>query len=261
MTDARLWGVFMTGETCWWVPFGDNSADWPVLIANSEGWQQLSMPTTEFLHRWADGGLDLPVLSHGPVRREWQIIPPGQPVTVPELPMVTRDTIAQLSTLIVPRQAPLSFDWAAIEADLGRPLPPDYKTLYEAYGKEDDDGEPYGTGTLMWNGINVPSPIALKKTHELFAGSSLSSVGEHPSSGSVTGDDLLLCASTVERELLAWDTRNPDPAQWPVLYIEHIDSRFLPGTLTDVLIAALTRVLRIGYEFDPDPYFPDFESL
>lgn len=257
--DARLWGVFTTGETCWWLPFGDDSAGWPLLIASGEGWQQLSMPTTEFLHQWADGRLDLPVLSHGAVRRQWQIIPAGQPVTVPEPPTATRDAMAQLSTLVGPGQASLSFDWAAIEADLGRPIPPDYKTLFEAYGRGDDDGEPYGTGLLAWNGIYVPSPVALKKTHELFA-EGFSYVERHPSAGSVTGGDLLLCASTVERELLAWDTRNPDPAQWPVLYIEAIDSRVLPGTLTDVIIAALTRVLRIGYEFDPEPYGQDFES-
>ena len=55
------------------------------------------------------------------------------------MPRVARDPLAQFKTIVGPGHAtPVPFDWAAIEVDLGRPLPADYKFLHEAYGSLTD---------------------------------------------------------------------------------------------------------------------------
>jgi hypothetical protein len=83
LADACLWSIFSTGETCWWLPVADNPANWLVVIVG-HGWQQLNISTVDFLHRWVAGILDLPVLSHGAVPREWHIDPAGRPIILIE---------------------------------------------------------------------------------------------------------------------------------------------------------------------------------
>lgn len=41
-------------------------------------------------------------------------------------------------------------------------------------------------------------------------------------------------------DLLAWDTRNPDPARWPVIRVDIFGSETFPGTLTELYVAELT---------------------
>ena len=232
ITGARLWGVFTTGETCWWLPIRDDPADWLVLIAG-HGWQQLNVSTTDFLLRWAGGRLDLPVLSHGAVRREWQVTPAGQPVTVPGLPDAARDPLAQLRTIVGPGHAtPGSYDWASIEAELGRPLPPDCKRLNETYGS----ASPRNGISLAWNGIYTNSPLSIHDGDDLSVRNEPSIL--HPPPGFPSPDELLFCGSTESRDLLAWDTRDPDPARWPVISI--VIPKIFPGTLTELYVAELT---------------------
>lgn len=236
ITGARPWGVFTTGETCWWLPIRDDPADWLVLITG-HGWQQLNISTTDFLLRWAGGQLDLPVLSHGAVRREWQITPAGQPVTVPGLPDAARDPLAQLTTIVGPGHAtPVSYDWASIEAELGRPLPPDYKRLHETYGTTNPRA-PFWS----WNGIFTSSPLMLKKIHDDYQLSVRDQPGvRNPPPGFPCPAELLFCGSTEGRDLLAWDTRDPDPARWPVIRITLAGPEAFPGTLTELYVAELT---------------------
>jgi hypothetical protein len=236
LMDALLWGVFTTGETCWWLPITDDPAGWLVLIAG-HGWQQLNISTTDFLRRWADGRLDLPVLPHGAVRREWHLTPAGQPAPAPGLPESGRDSLAQLATIVGPgHPAPVSFDWASIEADTGHPLPPDYKRLHESYGTANPRAD-----FLAWNGIFTSSPPRLKDIHdsyELSPSEQERHGNRHP--WFPGPDNLLFCGSTEGRSLLAWDIRNPDPARWPVLCISIADAEIFPGTLTELYIAELT---------------------
>ena len=263
LAAGRLWGAFASGETCWWLPVTADPSGWLVLILGHDGWQQLRISTTDFLHRWADGLLDLPVLSRGAISREWHITPAGEPVIVPDVPDVARDMLAQLASLIGPsRENPLRFDWPTIEAGLGRPLPPDYKALHESYGRADDDGEPFGSGSLAWNGIHVPSPLSLAKTHAAFAeGDTFAGISNKPGLDQADADDLLLCATTAGRDVLAWDARNPDPARWPVILIEYTDAEVIAGSLTEMLVLSLTRNLYLGYNYcpgNPAPYYgPD----
>lgn len=232
ITGARLWGVFTTGETCWWLPIRDDPADWLVLIVG-HGWQQLNVSTIDFLLRWAGGRLDLPVLSHGAVRREWQITPAGQPVTVPDLPDAARDPLAQLATIVGPGGgAPVSYDWASIEAELGRPLPPDYKRLNQAYGH----ANPLTKISLSWNGIYTNSPAGIYDGDDVSVRDDSSIL--RPPTGFPSSGELLFCGSTESRDLLAWDTRDPDPACWPVIAINR--PTVFPGTLTELYVAELT---------------------
>jgi hypothetical protein len=239
LAAARLWGVFATGETCWWLPVREDAAHWLVLVIG-HGWQQLNISTTEFLRRWAGGLLDLPVLAHGAVPREWRITPAGQPVAVPDVPQVARDPLAQFKTIVGPGHAtPVAFDWAAIEADLGRPLPPDYKFLHETYGSLTDGVTNYRKA-LDWNGISFPPPLGMRKAHEYYAEHGVfTGAAEFSDPGFPSADELLLCCLTESRELLAWDTRDPDPAQWPVIDLEWAGPTVFPGTVTELLIADL----------------------
>ena len=239
--EARLWGIFGTGETCWWLPIRDDPAKWLVVIVGN-GYQQLNISTTDFLRRWVGGRLDLPVLGQGAVPREWRITPAGRPVTVPDVPDVARDPLAQWKTIVGPGHAtPVSFDWAAIEADLGRPLPPDCKLLHETYGSL-TRGVTDNCKALCWNGITIHSPLRLREAHEWYAenGVLARTFWEPPPPDFPAAEDLLLCCMTESRELLAWDTRNPDPARWPVISLDYRGPRIFPGTLTELLIADLT---------------------
>jgi hypothetical protein len=111
---------------------------------------------SQFLRRWTGGLLDLPVLGHGAVPREWDVTSAGQPVAVPAVPEVAREPLAQFKTIVGPGHAtPVPFDWAAIEADLGRQLPPDYKLLHETYGSL-TGGITNNRKAMVWNGINFP---------------------------------------------------------------------------------------------------------
>jgi hypothetical protein len=239
LTDARLWGVFTTGETCWWLPVREDAAHW-LLVIIGHGWQQLNISTTEFLRRWTGGLLDLPVLAHGAVAREWHITPAGQPVAVPDVPQVTRDPLAQLKTIVGPGHAtPVPFDWAAIETGLGRPLPPDYKLLHQTYGSL-TDGVTNNRKALFFDGITFPPPLGMKKAHEYYAEHGLfARITEFPDPSSPSADELLLCCTTESRDLLAWDTRDPNPARWPVINLEWAGPTVFPATATQLLIANL----------------------
>lgn len=257
---ARVWGVFGTGETCWWLPVTEDPADWLIVIVGN-GWQQLNISTTEFLRRWTTGLLDLPVLPQGAVRREWRITPAGQPVTVPEVPEVARDPLAQWKTIVGPgHSTPVRFDWAAIEADLGRPFPPDYKRLHETYGSL-TDGVTNGAKALCWNGITFYSPLRHKEGHEWFAlHDSFSVIKWSDDPDAPAPDELLLCCTTESRSLLAWDTRNPDPARWPVINLEYAGPTVFPGTVTEMLVADFTgRGPGLTYFTPGDPAGWDYE--
>jgi hypothetical protein len=233
ITRARLWGVFTTGETCWWLPIRDDPADWLVLVVG-HGWQQLNISTADFLHRWAGGQLDLPVLPHGAVRREWQVTPASQPVTTPAPPSVARDPLAQLATIVGPGDAaPASFDWARVETQLGRSLPPDYKRLIEIFGS----GDYLYEISFSWNGIYTNSPAGFYDGNDPNVANDLCIL--HPPPGFPSPGELLFCGSTEGRDLLAWDTRNSDPARWPVITV-HGDAEIFPGTLTELYVAELT---------------------
>lgn len=236
IASAPLWGVFDSGETCCWLPIKGDPADWLVLIVG-HGWQQLNISTSDFLVRWAEGRLDLPVLSHGAVRREWRFTPAGEPVTVPDEPDAGRDPLAQLATIVGPGHAsPVGYDWDAIETELGSPVPPDYKRLHEAYGIARPKGH-----FRAWNGIFTSSPTRAKEIHDEYQ----SSVRDYwelwrPAEGSPLLDEVLFCGSTEGRDLLAWDTREPDPSRWPVICASLGVSTVFPGTLTELYVAELT---------------------
>jgi hypothetical protein len=229
---ARLWGVFTTGETCWWLPIRDDPADWLVLIVG-RGWQQLNVSTTDFLLRWAGGQLDLPALSHGAVRRDWQVTPADQPITTADLPGAARDPLAQLATIIGPGNVePASFDWAPAETELGRPLPLDYKRLNEIYRASPSDQ------IFHRNGIYTATPEEFHDGNHCNVRDDLTSICLPP--GFPSPRELLFFGSTEGRDLLAWDTRDPDPDRWPVISVNIAYAEAFPGTLTELYVAELT---------------------
>jgi len=126
------------------------------------------------------------------------------------------------------------FDWAAIEDSVGVGLPTDYKRLIDGYG------------TLVVGGIFIVSAEDLLSQHEAQANSLRDWFADkpdwtrpiHPEPGG-----LLLCASTEGRDVLWWDTSNPDPDRWPILWDVEFDPHTFNGTLTEMLIADLTGVL------------------
>ncbi len=53
----------------------------------------------------------------------------------------------------------------------------------------------------------------------------------------------LLCATTEGSDVLWWDTPNPDPDRWPILWNVEFDRHTFNGTLTELLISDLTGAL------------------
>ncbi|MGW4965975.1 SMI1/KNR4 family protein [Nonomuraea sp. NPDC004186] len=228
----RLWGAFDGGETCWWLPVSGEPAEWPVVLVDADGlgWQRLPYSATGFLDRWLDGRLDLPVLSLSAVPRPRMLFPPGidpAPSATPagEAP---RDALAQLATIIgEPRTGGHTYDWPAIERSLGLRLPSDYKRLFEVYG------------AIGINGITIGHPEDLQQQHEeqveYLDWEEDEAMAVHPAPGG-----LLWCANTEGRETIWWDTRDPDPDRWTMVWDVEFDRHTFPGTLTELVIADLT---------------------
>ncbi|WP_433146406.1 SMI1/KNR4 family protein [Actinomadura nitritigenes] len=244
--EARLWGVLTGGETCWWLPFGDDPARWLVAL-DGHGQQQLNLTITEFLDEWLDGRLDLPVLALPPVPRERTFTRAGHPVAAPAEPVRggVRDPLAQLRTIIGPGRPATArdagYDWEAIEQELGVPaLPADYKRLYEVYG---------AGGRFAVNGIFVQAPDGLAE-HLAEYGHYYRKWAENcrnPANpdrrykGYPEPGGLLYCGSTEGRDTLCWDTAGPDPDRWPVVNLGYGDVVEF-GPLTELLVAELTGV-------------------
>jgi hypothetical protein len=127
-----------------------------------------------------------------------------------------------------------AIDWAAVEDGVGVALPTDYKRLMDGYG------------LLVVGGIFIVSAEELPTAHEVqanslrkwFAGEPDRARPIHPAPGG-----LLLCATTEGRDVLWWDTSNPDPDRWPIVWDVEFDRHTFDGTLTELLIADLTGIL------------------
>ncbi|MEV5575162.1 SMI1/KNR4 family protein [Spirillospora sp. NPDC052269] len=227
--EARLWGVFSSGETCWWLPIDDAPERWLVVL-DGNGYQQLNLTTTEFIDEWLDGLLDLPVLSLGPAKRPRTWTRAGQPIRPEPLEAGRRDPLAQLSTIIGPGVS-ATYDWEAIEREVGVPrLPNDYKRFFETYG---GDGVPL-------QGIFLAFPDTLAKDHRAHAGL-VDNLRDHRRVAHSEPGGLLFCGSTEGRDILFWDTAGPDPDRWPVVNAAYGGIEKF-GPLTELLVAELTGV-------------------
>lgn len=217
---ARLWGVFDSGETCWWLPIDPDPAKW-LIVLDGRGRQQLNLTVTEFLDDWLGGKLDLPTLSLGPVARERTFTRADHQVAglEPE-PEVARDPLAQLRTIVAPTETH-RYDWPEIEREIGiARLPADYQRLAETYGP------------FVLNGIFVADPIALAELHQSHA-FLVEPHAVHPQPGG-----LLYCGATEGRDGLWWDASDPDPDRWPVVCEPAFQT--FAGTLTELLVAQAT---------------------
>ncbi len=128
-------------------------------------------------------------------------------------------------------------DWLAIEADLGRPLPRDYKQLVETYGPG-----------VFGNFIHIYQPNArqegldLKKESEgeLWSLEVLQDDGENVPYQLEDPAELLSFARTSNGDPLFWQRTDPaDPDRWPVVVKEARGPEWytFDGTLTEFLRA------------------------
>jgi hypothetical protein len=80
----------------------------------------------------------------------------------------------------------------------------------------------------------------MKKAHEYCAEHGVfTDATEFADRGFPSAGELLLCCKTESRHLLAWDTRDPDPARWPVIDLKWAGPAVFPATATELLIADL----------------------
>jgi hypothetical protein len=186
---------------------------------------------------WLDGGLDLPVLSQPPQRQERMLTAPGHPpASHPAQPAASRDTVAQLETIIGSGEAH-GYAWDRIESELGVPLPTDYKRLLES------------RGPAYVNGIFLTNPARLVADHEIQAESLRDWWAERPASAGKVWPEpggLLLCVTTEGREIVWWDTADPDPDRWTLTWDVEFSAHTFAGTVTELLIADLTGRLEAG---------------
>jgi hypothetical protein len=152
-------------------------------------------------------------------------------------------------------------DWPTVEAELGLPLPADYKELVEYFGPGAFD---------EFVTFNVPGITA--KHYDLVA--QVRSFGRH-SENSVfaprvlqpAAGGLVLWGGTTSGDLFFWDPRGEDPNAWPVLAWDVEDGdyftfeggavefllRFFDGTLEPDLPMILPREGTAPMLFTPDP--------
>jgi hypothetical protein len=237
----RLWGVFTSGETCWWLPADRTPSDWPLVLVDAEGvgWQRLERTTTQFLTRWLDGRLDLPVLSLPPLPLKRTLTAAGHQAAAPlRAPGAIRDALAQLQTIIGAAPTPRTYDWEATEREVGVPrLPTDYKRLLRAHGSA------VINGFLTIYGISIADPDELVSSHQWQAGYLRDWWTQHPrDAGRIHPEPggLLLCATTEGRDILWWDTSRPNPDQWTITWDVEFDRHTFAGTLTELLVADFT---------------------
>jgi hypothetical protein len=95
----------------------------------------------------------------------------------------------------------------------------------------------------------------MKKAHEWYAEhSAFTRISESSDPDFPSADELLLCCTTEGRDLLAWDTRNPNPARWPVINMEYAGPTVFLATATELLIADLTGTgLGLAFSRPGDP--------
>jgi hypothetical protein len=159
-----------------------------------------------------------------------------------------------------PASADFPVDWTAVEADLGLPLPADYKALIEYFGPGifDDFAAP-----------NVPGAA---KHYDLVA--QVRSFGKHsedpvfaPHVLQPAAGGLVIWGATVAGDLFFWEPRGEDPDAWPVQAWDVEDAdyftfeggavefllRFFDGTLEPDLPMVLPREGTEPMLFTPDP--------
>ncbi|GLY50101.1 hypothetical protein [Lentzea sp. NBRC 102530] len=123
------------------------------------------------------------------------------------------------------------FDWPAIETALGSALPSDYKRLVDGYGH------------LALAGIFLVSPDDVPGEHAVQA-EGIREFTTRPLFPEPGG--LLLCATTEGRAVVWWDTADPDPDRWTIVWDTEYQEQTFDGTLTQLLVADLTGALDDG---------------
>lgn len=147
--------------------------------------------------------------------------------------------IAALTRLCPPPNPPMSIRWDTIEAELGMPLPLDYKQLAERYGPGKFCDyihlfHPHGVTEFVQLTGPMPSRVRahLRKDHD----QGTHPVPHHP-------DQLFACGSTDNGEYLFWIT---DPAaapdRWRIAVNEARGPRWFTydGPLTAFLVSVLS---------------------
>ncbi|ATE54554.1 SMI1/KNR4 family protein [Actinosynnema pretiosum] len=159
------------------------------------------------------------------------------------------DSLARLRTVLAafprglaydmsgPRYDPAfhAHDWTAVEERVGTRLPADYRRLADGYGG------------LVVAGIFLVTPDDLPAVHEAHANSLRDHFAHRPDLARPVHPEpggLLLCATTEGRDILWWDTTAPDPDRWSIVWDAEFAAHTFPGTLTELLVADLTGVLR-----------------
>ncbi|MQY28402.1 hypothetical protein [Nocardia aurantia] len=155
----------------------------------------------------------------------------------------------ELTKLLPPperRPAP-DYDWPAIEAETGTALPHDYKCLVETYGPVRFSANlrlctPHG-------GLDLACWTAL--TRELLGDPDFPPESEHvPAGFALDPSALQPWGSITGNEYCLWYTAGPDPDTWPVIVGGPAVWGFYRGTVTEFVLALLTRTLPHSEYFD-----------
>lgn len=133
-------------------------------------------------------------------------------------------------------------DWAAVEGNLGLPLPQDYKDLVDVYG----GGEFYGHIGLL-----VPPPTCIdgdlvqrNRSHMRTLKDLWSVTKNRPAELAVDDLQLIVWADTIDSDSLNWLVRpGVPPERWPVLVLhcDLGDCELYPMTCTEFLVGLFSR--------------------
>jgi hypothetical protein len=209
------WGVFASGETCWWSPSWWTPNGWPVVVLDAEGvgWQRLSCTSSEFVQRWLAGRIDLPVL--------------GAHIADDAPPHCT-----DLASIVGPPLPPTEIDWARTEAVLGTALPTAYKWIAERYGQGSfaDDFQ------VHWPSGVFPTDLVAQHQELADVYREVQEADEDVCVGLTwfpDKDGLLHWAQVAGGECeFWWDTSASDPDDWTVLVGNHEWDDWVPTAYT-----------------------------
>lgn len=169
-------------------------------------------------------------------------------------------TIEALLNILPPPAEPVEAfrgPWAAVEAEIGTPLPPDYKDFVRIYGC----GEFLGFFRIAVPWSWYPESRLAKQmsgVREILGDDADRPYPIWPEAGG-----LIACGETDFGDLFFWLTRGA-PADWPMVFWDRGFDRFevFDCGLTDFLAGVLTgRIQPQGFPEDALPYEPLFDPV
>ncbi|PPJ01227.1 hypothetical protein C5E51_34500 [Nocardia nova] len=148
----------------------------------------------------------------------------------------------ELTTLLPPPAgAGRSFDWTAVEQQLGVTIPDDFKALLGVYGDVR-----FCNALRLYRPADDPwldlAAVTLAARDPLADNEFGEPPADVPAGVSIDPATLIQWGGSFGGDYCLWDAHDPDPQKWTLVFtdIDKLDWGFYPGTVTEYLLDWLT---------------------